>query len=218
MSVLNSVRIAALTFAAIASTTATAQPATIEKLVVAGGCFWCVESDFESVNGVVEAVSGFSGGDSANPTYKQVSRGGTGHVEAVEITYDADIVSHEQLIHLFLRSIDPTDAGGQFCDRGEPYKTAIFYSNDAEKSTVLSEIKTAQTALSAPIVTRVEQAGAFYPAEARHQDYYKGGDLTLGRFGALSQAKAYKKYRNACGRDQAVNALWGEEAPFTGVH
>lgn len=216
MSPLKSIRIAALIGATFAGTTAQAE--TIEKLIVAGGCFWCVESDFESVDGVIEAVSGFSGGERPNPTYKQVSRGGTGHVEAVEITYDADVVSHERLINLFLRSIDPTDAGGQFCDRGEPYKTAIFYTGDREKDTVLAEIADAEATLGKGIVTRVEPAKAFYAADAGHQDYYKGDALTLGRFGALSQAKAYKRYRNACGRDQAVKALWGSEAPFADAH
>lgn len=219
MSSLKSIRAAALIAATVvASASSATQAATIEKLVVAGGCFWCVESDFESVTGVIEAVSGFSGGKIPNPTYKQVSRGGTGHVEAVEITYDSDVVGHEQLINLFLRSIDPTDAGGQFCDRGEPYKTAIFYAGENEKDTVLAEIATAEQTLGKAIVTRVEPVGAFYAADAGHQDYYKGSALTLGRFGALSQAKAYKRYRNSCGRDQAVKPLWGDEAPFTDNH
>jgi len=214
MSIFKSIRIAALTCTTITSTTVVAQSATIEKLVVAGGCFWCVESDFESVNGVVEAVSGFSGGQSANPTYKQVSRGGTGHVEAVEITYDADIVSHERLIHLFLRSIDPTDAGGQFCDRGDPYKTAIFYADAAEKDTVLAEIAEAEKTLGKSVVTRVEPVGAFYAADSGHQDYYKGSKVVLTRFGPKKQSEAYKRYRNACGRDARVKALWGNDAPF----
>ncbi len=216
MSPLKSIRIAALLGATIAGTTA--QAATIEKLIVAGGCFWCVESDFESVDGVIEAVSGFSGGERPNPTYKQVSRGGTGHVEAVEITYDADVISHERLINLFLRSIDPTDAGGQFCDRGEPYKTAIFYSGAGEKDTVLAEIATAEKTLGKDIVTRVEPAGAFYAADEGHQDYYKSESLIISRFGPISKAKAYKRYRDACGRDQAVTALWGDAAPFADAH
>ncbi len=219
MSPLKSIRTAAIVGATLSVTAFNAaQAATIEKLIVAGGCFWCVESDFESVDGVIEAVSGFSGGESPNPTYKQVSRGGTGHVEAVEITYDADVVSHERLINLFLRSIDPTDAGGQFCDRGEPYKTAIFYSDAGEKDTVLAEVATAEKTLGKDIVTRVEPAGAFYAADAGHQDYYKGESLIISRFGPISKAKAYKRYRDACGRDQSVKALWGDEAPFADAH
>ena len=111
-----------------------AQAAGTETLTVAGGCFWCVESDFESVPGVVGAVSGYTGGKSANPTYDQVSKGGTGHYEAVQITFDPARVSRETLLNMFFRSVDPTDAGGQFCDRGDSYRTAIFVSNTGEKA------------------------------------------------------------------------------------
>lgn len=189
-----------------------------ETLVVAGGCFWCVESDFESVPGVIEAVSGYTGGSVDNPTYKQVTRGGTGHFEAVEITFDPGVVSRETLLDLFLRSVDPTDAGGQFCDRGESYRTAIFVSNKAERQLAEAAKADAQQALGAKIVTPILQSGRFYPAEAYHQDYYKGTKLVLTRFGPKRQSTAYKLYREACGRDQRVSELWGKDAPFVGKH
>ncbi len=186
------------------------------EIVVAGGCFWCVEADFEKVRGVLGAVSGYTGGSLANPTYKQVSRGGTGHYEAVKITYDSARVSADQLYAMFFRSVDPTDAGGQFCDRGESYRTAIFVSNAAEKAAAEKAKAEAQAALGQRIVTPILQADRFYNAEAYHQDYYKSDDIILSRFGPISKAKAYKKYRDACGRDQRVRQLWGSAAPFTG--
>ena len=187
-----------------------------ETLTVAGGCFWCVEADFESVPGVTRAVSGYTGGDVDNPTYKQVTRGGTGHYEAVQITFDAGRVSRERLLQLFFRSVDPTDAGGQFCDRGKSYRTAIFVSNAGEKALAEQAKAEAQSALGQKIVTPILNAGAFYKAEDYHQDYYKGSKLILTRRGPKSQAEAYKFYRKACGRDQRVRELWGNAAPFAG--
>lgn len=188
--------------------------ANTEVLTVAGGCFWCVESDFEGVPGVVAAVSGYAGGTVANPTYKQVTRGGTGHYEAVRIEFDPARVSREHLLFLFFRSVDPTDAGGQFCDRGDSYRTAIFVSNTDEKRVAEQARAEAQAALGQKIVTPVLENPTFYPAEAYHQDYYKGSKLILTRFGPKSQAEAYKRYRKACGRDARVRALWGDAAPF----
>lgn len=185
-------------------------------IVVAGGCFWCVEADFEKVAGVIEAVSGYTGGSVDNPTYKQVSRGGTGHYEAVKITYDSARVNRDQLYSMFFRSVDPTDAGGQFCDRGESYRTAIFVSDPAEKAAAEKAKANAQAALGQRIVTPILQAGPFWKAEDYHQDYYKSSSLVLTRFGPLSMAKAYKRYRDACGRDERVRALWGGDAPFAG--
>ncbi len=121
-----------------------AQAAT-EKAIVAGGCFWCVESDFESVPGVTKVVSGYTGGTTANPTYKQVGGGGTGHYEAVEITFNNAKISYDQILHMFFRSIDPLDAGGQFCDRGQSYRTAIFVSNNAQKASAEAAKAEAQT-------------------------------------------------------------------------
>lgn len=189
-----------------------------EILTVAGGCFWCVESDFESVPGVIEAVSGYTGGKTENPTYKDVTRGGSGHYEAVQITFDPAKVSRERLLELFFRSVDPTDAGGQFCDRGESYRTAVFVSNPEEK-TLADQIKAeAQEALGQKIVTPVLQAGTFYEAEDYHQDYYRGESLVFTRFGPKRQAAAYKRYRKACGRDARVAQLWGDDAPFAKGH
>jgi len=185
-------------------------------IVVAGGCFWCVEADFEKVRGVLGAVSGYTGGTTANPTYKEVSRGRTGHYEAVKITYDSAQVSAGQLYDMFFRSVDPTDAGGQFCDRGESYRTAIFVSDAGEKAAAEQAKAEAQSALGQTIVTPILQAATFYEAEDYHQDYYKSDDLILSRFGPISKAKAYVRYRDACGRDQRVRALWGSDAPFIG--
>ncbi|MCA0962566.1 peptide-methionine (S)-S-oxide reductase MsrA [Salipiger bermudensis] len=185
-------------------------------IVVAGGCFWCVEADFEKVRGVLGAVSGYTGGSTENPTYKEVSRGGTGHYEAVKITYDSAEVSAEQLYKMFFRSVDPTDAGGQFCDRGESYRTAIFVSDAGEKAAAEKAKAEAQAALGQTIVTPILQAAPFYEAEDYHQDYYKSDDLILSRFGPISKAKAYVRYRDACGRDQRVRQLWGSDAPFVG--
>lgn len=195
---------------------APAPAAGTETLTVAGGCFWCVESDFESVPGVIGAVSGYTGGKTANPTYDQVTKGGTGHYEAVQITFDPARVSRETLLNMFFRSVDPTDADGQFCDRGNSYRTAIFVSNAGEKALAQQAKTDAQRALGQTVVTPVLQQGAFYPAEAYHQDYYKGEKLVLTRFGPKRQKNAYKAYRNACGRDARVKQLWGSAAPFAG--
>jgi peptide-methionine (S)-S-oxide reductase len=194
----------------------TSQAAETETLTVAGGCFWCVESDFESVKGVKEAVSGYAGGNLANPTYKQVVGGGTGHYEAVQITFDPTVVSRDELLAKFFRSVDPTDAGGQFCDRGDSYRTAIFAKGTAQSSAAERAKAAAQSALGQKIVTPILSATEFYPAKAYHQDYYKGSKIVLTRFGPKSQAKAYKAYRNACGRDQRVKQLWGNDAAFLG--
>ncbi|MEO1734142.1 MAG: peptide-methionine (S)-S-oxide reductase MsrA [Pseudomonadota bacterium] len=187
-----------------------------ETLTVAGGCFWCVEADFEKVAGVIEAVSGYTGGTTENPTYKQVTRGGTGHYEAVKITFDPSIVSRSRLLSLFFQSIDPTDAGGQFCDRGESYRTAIFVSNTSEKTLATTAKVEAQATLGQSIVTPILDEAPFYPAEAYHQDYAKSDDLILTRFGPRKKSAAYTLYRSACGRDDRVRALWGDNAPFVG--
>lgn len=192
-----------------------AQARDIQTTVLAGGCFWCVESDFESVRGVISAVSGFSGGNVANPTYSQVTGGGTGHLEVVQITYDADRVSYEQLLHMFMRSIDPTDGGGQFCDRGQSYTTAIFVRNAEERAIAEAAVANARATLGQPIRTAIRNAAAFYPAEEIHQDYYRGNRLIVTRRGPMRQSRAYEFYRESCGRDQRVQQLWGNEAPFT---
>ena len=185
-----------------------------DTIVVAGGCFWCVESDFESVEGVSEVVSGFAGGTVENPTYKEVVRGGTGHYEVVEITYDPSVISERELYDLFLRSIDPLDAGGQFCDRGDSYRTAIFANGPEERAAAETAIAAAEAELGQQIVTPVLGAAPFYPAEDYHQDYYKSDDIILTRFGPSSKATAYGRYREACRRDERVAEVWGEDAPF----
>lgn len=184
------------------------------KAVVAGGCFWCVEADFESVPGVTGVVSGFAGGQTRNPSYDEVSAGGTGHYEAVEISYDPATVSYAELMRLFFRSVDPTDAGGQFCDRGDSYRTAIFVSDSAERAAAEAAKADAEAALGTAVATRVLKAGRFYPAEDYHQDYYRSSDIILTRFGPRTKASAYKLYRKACGRDARVSALWGAQAAF----
>ena len=186
--------------------------ARADTLVVAGGCFWCVESDFESVAGVKSVVSGYTGGKTANPTYKQVGKGGTGHYEAVKITFDAGKISREALLDKFLRSIDVTDAGGQFCDRGESYRSAIFVANAAERAIAEAAVAKAKADLGRKVVTPVLDAKPFYKAEDYHQDYYKGTNTVLTRFGPVKQSTAYKKYREACGRDARVRAVWGSAA------
>lgn len=188
--------------------------AETRSAVFAGGCFWCVEADFEKVPGVIEAVSGYTGGTVENPTYKQVVRGGTGHLEAVRIDYDPDEVSLDRLLHLFFRSVDPTDDGGQFCDRGYSYTTAVFVADDTEKSAAEAAKATAEAELEMTVVTPILDAGPFYLAEDYHQDYYRQKNLIISRFGPISKEKAYKRYRQACGRDQRIKDLWGDAAPF----
>ena len=181
---------------------------------VAGGCFWCVESDFEGVPGVKDVISGYTGGTTKNPTYKEVGSGTTGHYEAVQIRYDPAKVSYATLMGLFFRSIDPTDAGGQFCDRGATYRTAIFYANEEERMSAEAAKAEAGKALGQAIATKIIAAGPFYKAEDYHQNYYKGRDIVLTRRGPMRQSNAYKFYREACGRDQRVKQLWGSAAAF----
>lgn len=172
--------------------------------IFAGGCFWCVESDFDSVPGVLETVSGFTGGTTPNPTYMQVVRKGTGHREALRIVFNPEQVTYKQLLVSFWRSIDPTDAGGQFCDRGEPYTTAVFVL-DSEQRQLAEETKAAaEKALGQKIATTIEDAGEFYPAEEYHQDYHNKNPLQ------------YSLYRWRCGRNAQVEAIWGDAA-YTGI-
>lgn len=206
-----------LALAAIAAVTL-ALPSTLRAAdaYFAGGCFWCVEADFERLAGVGDVVSGYTGGKTANPTYKQVTAGGTGHYEAVRIPYDPARVSYEQLLHAFFRSIDPTDAGGQFCDRGNSYRTAIFVRNAQERAAAEAAKARAEADLGRKIVTPILNAGRFYNAEEYHQDYYKKDEVVLTRRGPKSKAAAYKFYRDACGRDARVRQLWGSAAAFAG--
>jgi len=177
-------------------------PEGLAAAIFAGGCFWCVESDFDGVPGVVRTVSGYTGGELISPTYEQVTAGGTGHYEAVRIHYDPKKVSYATLLDVFWHSVDPTDAKGQFCDQGQSYETAIFATSPEQKR--LAEESKAKLVksgvLKAPVVTRILDATPFYPAEGYHQDYYKKNPLR------------YRFYRYNCGRDSRLKELWGADA------
>lgn len=188
----------------------------VQTTILAGGCFWCIESDFESVAGVSGVVSGYTGGATTDPTYEALK--GSGHYEAVEITYDADVVTYDALLFAFFRSVDPTDAGGQFCDRGDVYRTAVFVSSPSERAAAEGAKARAQGDLGQQIVTPILDVAAFYQAEAYHQDYYKGQNRVITRGGIKRQADAYKFYREGCGRDARVSQLWGDAAPFVDQH
>jgi methionine-S-sulfoxide reductase len=179
-----------------------AAPTTLDVATFAGGCFWCVESDFDSVPGVVRTVSGYTGGHVDNPSYKQVSSDTTGHREAVQIYYDPQRITYADLLEIFWRSVDPTDAGGQFCDRGNSYTTAVFVNSERQRQLSEASKRTLEQSglLLQPVVTSIETAGPFYPAENYHQDYYKKNPLR------------YRFYRFSCGRDDRVETLWGKEA------
>lgn len=174
--------------------------AETQSLIVAGGCFWCVESDYEKHEGVIRAESGYINGHVDNPTYREVAGKKTGHFEAVKIYYDDTATSLEALTEYFWKTIDPTDAEGQFCDKGSPYKTALFYQNP-EQQQVFNDSLSALVVnkpFSEDIVTEILAADQFYLAEEYHQDYYK------------KSALRYKYYRKSCGRDKKIESLWGE--------
>jgi peptide-methionine (S)-S-oxide reductase len=167
----------------------------------AGGCFWCMEPPYDKLDGVLATTSGYIGGGKADPTYQEVSAGGTGHAEAVQVTYDPAKVSYEELLEVFWHNVDPLDAGGQFCDRGDQYRTGIFVHDEEQQR--LAEASKRQLEDSGrfeqPIVTEIVAAGSFYPAEDYHQDYYEKNPLR------------YKFYRWNCGRDARLEQLWGEQ-------
>ena len=194
--------LAAAPFAARALSPA-ATPTTTEAVAIfAGGCFWCMEPPYEKLPGVRSVVSGYIGGHVADPTYQQVSAGGTGHAEAVEILYDPSQVSYEQLLYVFWRNIDPLVEDRQFCDRGSQYRAAIFVRDDAQRAAAEASRRELEAAgrFQQPIVTEIVAAGRFYPAEEEHQDYYKKNPLR------------YNYYRFNCGRDARLQELWGTEA------
>lgn len=175
--------------------------APLAKAIFAGGCFWCMEPPFEKLPGVVSVTSGYTGGTKKNPTYREVSAGGTGHAEAVEIVYDPAQISYEQLLEVFWMNIDPTDGGGQFVDRGSQYRSAVFYLDEEQKR--LAEASKEHLAKSGrfdePIVTGIVPASTFYPAEEYHQDYYRKNPIR------------YHYYRWGSGRDQFLDKVWGTE-------
>jgi peptide methionine sulfoxide reductase msrA/msrB len=183
------------------STAMNANQKNLHRATFAGGCFWCVESDFEKINGVVEVVSGYTGGQNENPTYKEVSAGGTGHAEAVQVIYDPDKIAYKELLDVFWRHVDPTDSGGQFVDRGSQYRTAIFYHDEEQKRLAEQSKKELQQSgrFDKPIATEIVALDTFYPAEDYHQDYYKKNPLR------------YKFYRAGSGRDQFLDRAWGDK-------
>ena len=188
--------------ALLAAASALAQAGATAKATFAGGCFWCVEADFDKVPGVKSTTSGYIGGTVANPTYQQVAGKVTGHAEAVEIVFDPKIVSYAQLVEHFWRTIDPTTVDRQFCDRGSPYRTAIFTHDDAQAAAARASLAALEKSkpFSEPIVTQIQKAGPFYVAEDYHQDYY------------LKNPIRYKYYRTSCGRDARLQQLWGPAA------
>lgn len=172
----------------------------LEKATFAGGCFWCMESAFEEIKGVKEAVSGYTGGQKENPTYEQVCSGATGHREAVEITFDPKEISYEALLDIFWHNIDPTDAGGQFADRGEQYRAAIYYHNEEQRkiAEASKEKLNKSGAFNKPVITEILPAAAFYKAEEHHQNYCR-----------LNPVR-YKLYRYGSGREQFLEKAWGK--------
>jgi peptide-methionine (S)-S-oxide reductase len=173
-----------------------------QTAILAGGCFWCVEADLDKLPGVLETVSGYSGGDSVMPTYENHSA--AGHLEVVKITFDPDVLSYRHLLDVFWRTVDVTDDGGQFCDRGNSYRTAVFVQGEEQRAIAEASKADAQAALGAPIKTRILEAAPFWRAEDYHQDYYEKSSLQ------------YSYYRFACGRDRRVERVWGEAA-FKGL-
>jgi peptide-methionine (S)-S-oxide reductase len=185
---------------AVACTAAaqTARQSTNQAVAVfAGGCFWCTEADFDKVPGVISTTSGYIGGHAANPTYGQVSGGGTGHAEAVEIIYDPNKVSYDELLSYYWRHVDPTVKDRQFCDVGDQYRTAIFVHGDEQRRLAEASRKKIEAELKQPIYTQIVPAGPFYKAEDYHQDFYQKNPVK------------YKFYRWNCGRDQRLDQLWG---------
>jgi peptide-methionine (S)-S-oxide reductase len=198
---------AAVALSTAAGALAQQEPSTMPKdgqaiATFAGGCFWCMEPPYDKLDGVLATVSGYTGGSKVDPTYQEVSAGGTGHTEAVQITYDPAKVSYQQLLEVFWRNVDPLDAGGQFCDRGSQYRTGIFV-HDAEQRRLADASKQALAdsgRFAQPIVTEIVEADTFYPAEDYHQDYYEKNPVR------------YKFYRWNCGRDARLAELWGDQA------
>jgi len=179
-----------------AAAPAAAQAGPKAQAVFAGGCFWCTESDFDKIPGVLSTTSGYIGGKVRNPTYEQVSGGGTGHIEAVKVVYDPAKVSYSTLVSRFFRTIDPLDSGGQFCDRGYQYRSAIFVADGQQRRIAEAAKANVSATLKKPVATLLLPAATFYPAEGYHQDYYKKNPVR------------YRFYRTTCGRDARLKAVW----------
>src|SRR5262245_3057250 len=189
----------ALALATGAAGQGTPAPPKTATAIFAGGCFWCVEADFDKVPGVISTTSGYTGGHTANPSYEEVGRGGSGHAEAVEIVYDPAKVTYQKLLDVFWHNIDPLVKDRQFCDRGDQYRTAIFYHGDAQKRAAEASKTAVQARFKQPIETQIVAAGPFTKAEDYHQDYY------------LKNPVRYKFYRFNCGRDARLEELWGKK-------
>jgi peptide-methionine (S)-S-oxide reductase len=185
---------------AFAAPAAAQAPGRTAQAIFAGGCFWCTESDFDKIPGVLSTTSGYTGGKLAKPTYEQVSAGGTGHIEAVRVVYDPTKVSYATLANRFFRTVDPLDGGGQFCDRGYHYRSAIFVADAGQRQVAATAKARAATDLKKPVATLILPAATFYPAEAYHQDYYKKNPVR------------YRYYRFSCGREARLKKVWGTAA------
>ena len=184
----------------VAATGSAGHAAEQAKAVFAGGCFWCMEEVFEKVEGVVSVTSGYMGGQKTNPTYEEVSAGGTGHAESVEVVYDPARVSYQKLLDNFWKNVDPLTPNAQFCDHGSQYRAVVFYGNEEEKRQAEASKQSIEQAkrFTEPIVTQIAMASKFYPAEDYHQDFYK------------KNPTKYKFYKYTCGRAQRLEQLWGK--------
>jgi len=191
--------VAVAMIAVAAAQTPAPQPAKQAIATFAGGCFWCVEADFDKVDGVLSTTSGYTGGRVANPTYQQVSAGGTGHTEAVKIVYDPAKVSYEKLLDVFWHNHDPLAKNAQFCDHGEQYRAGIFYHDEEQRRLAEASRQPVQKRFREPVQTEISPAGAFYVAEDYHQDFYQKNPVR------------YKFYRHNCGRDKRLQQLWGKK-------
>ena len=193
--------VAALVFL-FAAGAVTAQSGETAEATFAGGCFWCMEEAYDKVDGVLETVSGYAGGDVPNPSYQQVVGGNTGHYEVLQVTYDPDKVSYEELLDHFWYNVDPVDGGGQFCDRGSQYLSAIFYHNDRQRRLAGDSLRELMESdrFSRTIATDILELEEFYPAEEYHQNYYKKNSLR------------YNFYKTACGREARLQEIWGAKA------
>lgn len=169
-----------------------------DKAYFAGGCFWCVEESFEKLNGVIEVISGYSGGTTENPTYKEVTYGNTGHFEVVEVIYNKNIISFEELLKNYWINIDPFDAYGQFCDKGYSYKSVAFYQNDKEKKLIERDVKNLEKKFNKKVVTYLREFKKFYKAENRHQNFYK------------VYFQNYLRYKKACKREETLKEIWNK--------
>lgn len=204
LSIMIAIAVLAIALAGSLSTAIAQDKPAGEKTAVAifaGGCFWCMEGPFDALPGVISTTSGYTGGTVANPTYHQVSSGATGHAEAVKVVYDPAKVTYDKLLNVFWHNVDPFAKDRQFCDSGSQYRSAIFFMDEAQHAAAISSLKAVQARFpNQRVRTEVVQAGAFYPAEDYHQDFY------------IKNPTKYKFYRWNCGRDQRLKEIWGNDA------